>query len=181
MSASLVTILAGALFGFGLALSGMVRPEVVLSFLRGQDFGLMLVMGGGLAVTFAAYQLAPRWRRTPLLAAAYESHTARMHRDTFVGSALFSAQATSYIVDWVFMTKMTLVLLGAVTAGFLQPAVAKVGPGAELSGGTKAVAGVAIVIWVVAIVIMSRYRIDRARHGEIAAALAERRLTAMPD
>ncbi len=25
------------------------------------------------------------------------------------GSALFSAQATSYIVDWVFMTKMTLV------------------------------------------------------------------------
>ena len=68
------------------------------------------------------------------------------------GSALFSAQATSYIVDWVFMTKMTLVLLGAVTAGFLQPAVAKVAPGAELTGGTKAVAGVAIVIWVVAIV-----------------------------
>ena len=89
MSAALVTVIAGALFGFGLALSGMVRPEVVLSFLRGQDFGLMLVMAGGLAVTLAAYQLAPRWRRTPLLGAAYEAHTARMHRDTFVGSALF--------------------------------------------------------------------------------------------
>jgi hypothetical protein len=68
------------------------------------------------------------------------------------GSALFSAQATSYIVDWVFMTKMTLVLIGAITAGVLQPAVAKLGPGEPLSVGTKAVAGVAIVIWVVAIV-----------------------------
>lgn len=89
MTAAIATVAAGALFGFGLALSGMVRPEVVLSFLRFQDFGLMLVMGGGLALTLATYQLAPRWRRAPLLAAAYEAHTARLHRDTFVGSALF--------------------------------------------------------------------------------------------
>jgi hypothetical protein len=68
------------------------------------------------------------------------------------GSALFSAQATSYIVDWVFLTKMALVLLGAVTAGILQPAVAKVAPGGEVSGGTKAVAAIAIVFWLVAIV-----------------------------
>ena len=68
------------------------------------------------------------------------------------GSMLFSAQATMYIVDWVFMTKMTLVLLGAVTAGFLQPAVARLGPGEQLTGGTKAVAAAAIVIWLTAIV-----------------------------
>ena len=42
----------GALFGYGLALSTMIRPEVVLSFLRGQDFGLMLVMGGAVAGLF---------------------------------------------------------------------------------------------------------------------------------
>ncbi len=89
MNAVLVTIVSGALFGFGLALSGMVRPEVVLSFLQWRDFGLMLVMGGGLAVTLAAYRLAPHWRRAPLFGAAYEAHTARMHRDTFIGSALF--------------------------------------------------------------------------------------------
>ena len=83
------TVAAGALFGFGLALSGMVQPEVILSFLQFRDWGLMLVMGGALAVTLCAYQLAPRWRRTPLLGAAFEAHTARMHRDTFVGSALF--------------------------------------------------------------------------------------------
>jgi hypothetical protein len=68
------------------------------------------------------------------------------------GSALFTAQATMYIVDWVFMTKMTLVVLGAITAAILQPAIAKAGPGAELSGGIKAVAGLAIVFWVVAII-----------------------------
>jgi hypothetical protein len=68
------------------------------------------------------------------------------------GSALFSAQATSYIVDWVFMTKMALVLVGAVTAGILQPAVAKAGPGGQLAGGAKAVAAFAIVVWIVAIV-----------------------------
>lgn len=89
MSGAVFTVIAGALFGFGLALSGMIRPEVVLSFLQWQDFGLMLVMAGGLALTLVAYQFAPRWRRTPLLSAAYEAHTARMQRDTFVGAALF--------------------------------------------------------------------------------------------
>ncbi len=89
MSAAIATVIAGALFGFGLALSGMIRPEVVLAFLQWQDFGLMLVMAGGLTLTLIAYQLAPRWRRTPLLSAAYEAHTARMQRNTFFGSALF--------------------------------------------------------------------------------------------
>jgi hypothetical protein len=68
------------------------------------------------------------------------------------GSALFSAQAISYMVDWVFLTKMGLVLLGAITAGILQPAVANAGPDGTLSGSTKAVAAAAIVIWVVAII-----------------------------
>lgn len=68
------------------------------------------------------------------------------------GSALFSAQATSYIVDWVFMTKMGLVVLGAITAGILQPAVAKAGSATNVSGGMKAVAAIAIVFWLTAIV-----------------------------
>ena len=53
---ALVTLLAGALFGFGLSLATMVQPEVVLSFLRFQDWGLMLVMGGaaGLGLHLAA-------------------------------------------------------------------------------------------------------------------------------
>ena len=45
---------AGALFGFGLAFSTMIQPRVVLSFLRFEDMGLMLVLGGAVVVTFLA-------------------------------------------------------------------------------------------------------------------------------
>ena len=49
---SLLAVLAGgALFGFGLALSTMIEPEVVLSFLRLHDLGLLLVLGGAASVT----------------------------------------------------------------------------------------------------------------------------------
>ena len=71
------------------------------------------------------------------------------------GSALFTAQAVSYMVDWIFLSKMTLVFLGAITAAILQPKVAAAGawPDGQAPGGTKAIAGVAIVIWVVAIIL----------------------------
>ncbi|MEA5443559.1 YeeE/YedE family protein [Cyanobium gracile] len=46
----LIAILqGGGLFGYGLALSGMARPEVVLSFLELRDLGLLLVMAAALA------------------------------------------------------------------------------------------------------------------------------------
>ncbi len=81
--------ICGALFGFGLALSTMVRPDVVLSFLRWQDFGLMLVMGGALAVTLLAYQLGPRLLSKPALAAGFDRHASTFDRNTVVGAALF--------------------------------------------------------------------------------------------
>jgi hypothetical protein len=70
------------------------------------------------------------------------------------GSALFAAQATSYIVDWVFMSKMALVFLGAITAAILQPAVVKAGswPGGRVPGGTRAIAAIGIVFWISAII-----------------------------
>lgn len=86
---ALMVVIAGALFGFGLALSGMVRPEVVLSFLAGRDLGLMLVMAGALGVALLGAQLFARRRSAPWLGGGFEAHTARMHRDTFVGAAIF--------------------------------------------------------------------------------------------
>lgn len=85
----LATLASGALFGFGLATSTMVRPEVVLSFLRFQDFGLMLVMGAGVAVAMLAYQLAPRLLARPLLGDSFQGHPSVWNRDTLVGAALF--------------------------------------------------------------------------------------------
>jgi uncharacterized membrane protein YedE/YeeE len=82
-------LISGALFGYGLALSDMVSPEVVLSFLRFQDFGLMLVMGGGMGLTLLAYQLLPRLLRRPLLGDHFAVRPAVLDRNTLVGAAIF--------------------------------------------------------------------------------------------
>ena len=89
LSRFVAVLAAGALFGFGLALSTMVRPEVVLGFLRFQDFGLMLVMGGAVVVTLLAYKLAPRLLVCPLLGGSFHAHPSAWNRDTAVGAALF--------------------------------------------------------------------------------------------
>ncbi|MDD2924461.1 DUF6691 family protein [Rhodoferax sp.] len=85
----LAVLAAGGLFGFGLALSTMIRPEVVLSFLRLQDFGLMLVMGGAVMVTLLVYKLAPRLLGKPLLGDYFHQHVSQWNRDTAAGAALF--------------------------------------------------------------------------------------------
>ncbi|MCZ2407659.1 MAG: YeeE/YedE family protein [Burkholderiales bacterium] len=82
-------LLCGALFGFGLALSTMVRPEIVLGFLRFQDYGLMLVMGGAVAVTLVAYRWAPRLLARPVLGGSFHTHPSAWNRDTALGAALF--------------------------------------------------------------------------------------------
>lgn len=85
----LVALLAGGLFGFGLSLSTMVQPDVVLSFLRFKDWGLMLVMGGAVVVTLLAYQLAPRFLGRPLMGERFHAHVSEWNRDTLIGAALF--------------------------------------------------------------------------------------------
>ena len=85
----LAVLVSGALFGFGLALSTMVQPEVVLSFLRFQDWGLMLVMGGAVLVTVLVYQLVPRLLRRPLLGDHFSVRPAVLDRDTVLGAAIF--------------------------------------------------------------------------------------------
>lgn len=83
-------LVGGMLFGWGLAYSGMVSPEVVLRFLTLQDFGLMLVMGGAVAVTLPVYQLAPRLLRRPVLSpGTFARRVTPMDRDTLVGAAIF--------------------------------------------------------------------------------------------
>lgn len=80
---------AGALFGFGLALSTMVKPEVVIDFLLWRDLGLLLVLGGAVVVTFVTYQLLPRVARKPWLAESFSTHPSEMSRRTLLGAAIF--------------------------------------------------------------------------------------------
>ncbi|HVP57389.1 MAG TPA: DUF6691 family protein [bacterium] len=82
-------LIAGVLFGFGLSLSTMVRPEVVLSFLRFNDFGLLLVLGSAVAVTLLAYQVAPRLLAKPLFGSVWDKHPSVMNARTIGGAAIF--------------------------------------------------------------------------------------------
>lgn len=86
---SLATLASGALFGFGLSYAGMIRPEVVLSFLRFSDLGLMLVMGGAVVVAVIAYKLLPKVMTRPVLGGSFHAHVSAWNRDTAVGSAMF--------------------------------------------------------------------------------------------
>lgn len=86
----IIFLLGGVLFGFGLANSRMIQPEVVLSFLRFQDFGLLLVLGGAVIVTLISYQLVPRILKHPLLNAdAFETKRVPLNRSTIIGAAIF--------------------------------------------------------------------------------------------
>lgn len=126
----LATLAAGVLFGFGLALSTMVQPEVVLSFLRFQDFGLMLVMGGAVAVTLLAYKLAPHLMGRPLLGGHFHHHVSTLNRDTLQGAAIFGvgwglcgvcpgpAIAGLGTGNWTLLWALLGIALGALAQGW---------------------------------------------------------------
>lgn len=87
---SLISVLAGGiLFGFGLALATMIQPEVVLGFLRFQDFGLLLVLGGAAVVTLIAYRFAPQVMQKPVFEERFGRHPSDLNRDTLLGAAIF--------------------------------------------------------------------------------------------
>lgn len=70
MPRTFVALLAGILFGLGLAISGMVNPAKVVGFLDvagGWDPTLAFVMGGALLVTVPAFRLILN-RPRPILA-----------------------------------------------------------------------------------------------------------------
>ncbi len=89
---SLGMVLAcGALFGLGLSVATMVKPEVVLDFLLFRDLGLLLVLGGAVVVALVFYQLAPRLLNKPLLEPAFGQHPAKLDARTLIGAAIFGA------------------------------------------------------------------------------------------
>ena len=128
----LAVLVSGALFGFGLALSGMVSPEVVLSFLRFRDFGLMLVMGGAVCVTVVAYQGVPRLLKRPVLGDHFAIRPSLLDRDTVLGAAIFGigwglcgvcpgpAIAGLGTGNWVMAVPLAGIAVGAYAQGWLQ-------------------------------------------------------------
>lgn len=73
------------------------------------------------------------------------------------GTALFTSQAASnYVHNVPFLLKMAFVLLGAITVGLLQTAVARVGPqvgsAVVVPNSTRVIAAFSFFFWLAAIV-----------------------------
>jgi uncharacterized membrane protein YedE/YeeE len=93
MPRALVALVAGAVFGFGLSLSGMVDPARVIGFLdiaSGHwDPSLMFVLGGAVAVTMPGILLQRRLSR-PILDRTFHIPVAdRIDGRLLAGSAIF--------------------------------------------------------------------------------------------
>lgn len=87
-----IALVAGTLFGLGLALAGMTRPDKVRAFLdftRAWDPSLMFVMVGAIAVHAVAYRLIAR-RASPLFAVRFALPTRKtLDARLLVGAAIF--------------------------------------------------------------------------------------------
>lgn len=87
-----VSLVSGVLFGVGLAVAGMTRPEKVMGFLnffRGWDPSLMFVMGGAIMVHATAWAILKR-RPSPILSARFLVPTRKdLDARLLAGAAIF--------------------------------------------------------------------------------------------
>jgi uncharacterized protein len=128
---NIVVYLGGILFGFGLAYSGMTKPEIVLDFLRLEDLGLIFVMGGAAALTFIAINVVPRFMKAPVLGGVFKPRVSALTRDTLIGAAIFgvgwgisgqcpgSAVASLGTGNWPVVIGVVCMFIGAYLRGRL--------------------------------------------------------------
>ncbi len=91
----MITLFAGILFGFGLALSGMMQPDKVVGFLNitGEwDASLILVMGGALAIFTPGYHFLIKKRQQTWNGAVLHLPTKKaLDRQLIIGALIFGA------------------------------------------------------------------------------------------
>ncbi len=91
----MITLFAGILFCFGLALSGMMQPEKVVGFLNitGEwDASLMLVMGGALAIFTPGYHFIIKKRQQTWNGAVLHLPTKKaLDHQLIIGALIFGA------------------------------------------------------------------------------------------
>lgn len=128
-----VIFAGGVLFGVGLAVSNMVRQEVVLGFVQLRDLGLAVTMAGALVVTLPVYQIAGRLRRRPPLGAQYDTFPRRVTGRHVWGGAIFgigwglsgvcpgSAIASIGVGNWPILAAVAGMLIGAWLQGVRMP------------------------------------------------------------
>ena len=135
MKRNLASLLAGLVFGFGLALSGMTHPEKVLNFLDVAgtwDASLLFVLGGAVCVTLVTFRYILKLKK-PLLAERFlitsETH---VDRPLVVGAILFGigwgisgycpgpAVALLAAPNWELAAFLPAAILGAVAEKYIE-------------------------------------------------------------
>ncbi len=92
MKRNLASWLAGMVFGFGLALSGMTHPEKVLNFLDmagAWDASLLFVLGGAVGVTLLSFRFILRMEKPLLAERFFVTKETRIDRPLVLGAILF--------------------------------------------------------------------------------------------
>ncbi|MCD2199026.1 YeeE/YedE family protein [Halobacterium sp. KA-4] len=126
-----VVLLGGLVFGFGLALSEMAKPEVVLDFLQLEDLGLVFVMGGAAIVSGLSFFVATRYLdRAPVTGTRYSRRLKDLDRNVVGGGAVFgvgwgisgicpgAAYASLGIGNLPILWGVAGMVLGAYTQGY---------------------------------------------------------------
>ena len=124
---NIIALAVGLIFGVGLCLSGMTEPAKVLGFLDLAglwDPSLAFVMGGALAVGFAAFGLAKR-RRIALDGEPMQTPAARaIDRPLIAGGLIFGIGwglagicPGPALVDVGFLNPRALVFVAAMAVG----------------------------------------------------------------
>lgn len=125
--------IGGTVFGFGLALAGATKPEVVLSFLQLKDLGLVFVIGGALLVVLIVYQGFSRLMKKPPFGEQFDVHDGfPVTSRTVVGAIIFGTgwgiagvcPATSIAAvgtgNWPLVFAVGGILLGALVYGSIR-------------------------------------------------------------
>lgn len=93
MARLLSSLVIGALFGLGIAISGMANPAKVLNFfdlLGTWDPSLIFVMGGALITTAIGYRIVFAKQQKPVLASTFAASANRpINSRLIAGSATF--------------------------------------------------------------------------------------------
>lgn len=126
----LTALVAGLLFGFGLALSGMTEPAKVVGFLDftgAWDPSLGFVMGGALAIFSPSFFLIRRLRARPLLPGKFDLPTATAITPRLaLGATIFGAGwglagfcPGTVVTSLPTLTSTVLYVVGGVFLGIL--------------------------------------------------------------
>ncbi len=130
MKTNLVALLAGLIFGLGLAISQMMDPNKVLNFLDitgNWDPSLAFVMMGALAVGILSFRFILK-RPTPLFDDAFHvSHKINLDKPLIFGSAIFGIGwgMTGYcpgpaVANLALFSVEAIIMIIAIYAGFFS-------------------------------------------------------------